>query len=78
MTRSALAYIMILLDYLKIEEADFSATLKKTISELQKTADSIEHLNTEEYYGEEELWEILEKIFKSIRKKLQDAGRRIR
>ncbi len=66
------------LEYLRIEEADFTATLKKTLSDLQKTADSIENLNTEEYYGEEELWDILERMFKVIRQKLQDAGRRIR
>lgn len=65
------------LDHLRIEEADVVASFKKTLSELQKMENSIEVLDIDEYYGEEELWVTLERIFKVIRQKLKDAGRRI-
>ena len=66
------------LDHLEIEEADLSASLKKTVTDLQKIETSIKEINSDEYFGEEELWDTLERLFKLIRQKLQDAGRGIK
>lgn len=65
------------LEHLIIAEADLSASARKTISELQKIETSLKELDTNEYFGEEELWRTLERLLKLIRRKLQDAGRRI-
>ena len=64
------------LDHLRIEGADLSASARKLISMVNKLEVSLHNLNTEDYYGEKNLWESLERVQRLITLKLKQAGRR--
>ena len=66
------------LDYLQIDYVNVSMAAKKILSDLQKMEDSIENLDTEKFYGEEDLWNTLENLLIVIKEKLREAGRRIK
>lgn len=65
------------LDHLAIKSADVSASAKKLLGNINKVAEAVQEIDVEEYYGEEELWESLERLQKLIRAKLRTAGRRL-
>jgi ParB family transcriptional regulator, chromosome partitioning protein len=65
-------------DYLKIDEADVSVSARKLVLNLQKIELALSNLDVEQYYGEEVLWDSLERLMKLIRVKLQAASRRIK
>jgi ParB family chromosome partitioning protein len=65
-------------DHLRIDDADVSANARKLIANLEKIETSVNDIDTEEFYGEEKLWETMERLLKLIRTKLQAAGRRIK
>lgn len=64
------------LDHLAINAASVSATARRVLKEVIKLETSLSELNAEQFYGEEDLWESLERIRKIIDKKLRAAGRR--
>jgi len=65
-------------DHLKIEQADVSANARKMANSIEKITEDIKNLDVNEFYGEEQLWNCLERLQKIIRSKLQEAGRRIK
>jgi ParB family transcriptional regulator, chromosome partitioning protein len=65
-------------DHLRIDEADVSAGARKLIANLEKIEISVNEIDIEEFYGEEKLWDTMERLLKLIRSKLQAAGRRVK
>jgi ParB family transcriptional regulator, chromosome partitioning protein len=65
------------LDHLVVKSADVSAVARRLSKDIAKLINSLQTLRTDEYYGEEELWLDLERLFSLIVKKLQEAGRRV-
>ncbi|HEY5499003.1 MAG TPA: ParB/RepB/Spo0J family partition protein [Bacteroidales bacterium] len=63
-------------EYLKISEADIATFERKFLTEINKIESLLIELNCENFYGEEPIWLSLEKLLKTIEKKLQEAGRR--
>lgn len=66
------------LNHLAIESASVSASAKKLLTSVNKIEDAIQRIDTDTYYGEEELWNSLERLLKLIRSKLIAAGRRLK
>lgn len=66
------------LDHLKIKSADVSASARKMLTMITKLDNSIKQIDVNDYYGEEDLWESLEKLLNLILSKLNAAGRRVR
>lgn len=66
------------LDHLIIESADVSASARKLLTSINKIEVSIVEIDVDEYYGEEALWDSLERLVMLIRQKLQAAGRRVK
>lgn len=66
------------LNHLLIRSADVSANARKLIGEIEKIKTAIYSIDVKEFYGEEELWEKLEKLAILIQSKLREAGRRTR
>jgi len=66
------------LDHLRIQSADVSAGVRKLINEINNMEADIDEIDVEEYYGEEELWLVLERLLNLIRLKLTAAGRRLK
>jgi ParB/RepB/Spo0J family partition protein len=64
------------LDHLIIESADVSASARRLLANITKIETSINEIDVDEYYGEEELWDSLERLLMLIRQKLKAAGRR--
>lgn len=65
------------LDYLNLEGAELAKTLKRTLTNVHKFETVIKDIDVQEMYGSEELWDALEQIVATIRKKLRQAGRRV-
>lgn len=66
------------IDYLLIQEADVSANARKTLSAVNTLYDTVENLDTDEFFGEEALWKKLEELSELIREKLKAVGRRLK
>lgn len=66
------------LDHLIIESADVSDNARKLVKAFNKLEISIQEIDVEALYGEEEMWIVLERIMKLIRHKLEQAGRRVK
>jgi len=66
------------IEHLAIQSADVSANARRLVSSIEKIEQSILDISTEQYYGEEALWQALEKLYKVIREKLQAADRRVK
>lgn len=66
------------LDHLMIPSADISAFTRKLLARFTKIEGEINGINVEECYGQEELWNTLQRLLTVIRKKLTAAGRRIK
>ena len=64
------------LDHLNIDSAAIRANAKKLLKIANALYDEIEDIDTDEYFGEEELWAKLEMLSKLIRNKLKALGRR--
>lgn len=66
------------LDYLLVPGADTSAQARRLVAKLLKVENDLKAMSVEDYYGEERLWEALERLFEIIESRLRAAGRRIR
>lgn len=66
------------LNHLAIKSADVSASARKLLNNVNKIEEAIKDIDAEEYYGEEELWQSLERLLSLIRSKLLAAGRRLK
>jgi len=65
-------------DHLLIPAADVSAQARTLHGKVQKVTEALADLDVEAYIGEEELWGALESLFRTIRKCLAAAGRRVK
>lgn len=65
------------IDFLNIRSADVSAHARKLETTVSSLTATLRDLDVREYYGEEGLWSLLEKLYKMIGRKLRDAQRRI-
>ena len=66
------------IDHVRISEAAVSANARKLVANIEKIEASIADLEVENFYGEETLWNSMERLMKLIRSKLAAAGRRIK
>ncbi len=66
------------LDHLKIKSADISASSRKILTSINKLEKSLKEIDVNDYYGEEEFWQSLEKLLKLIISSLNAVGRRLR
>lgn len=66
------------LEHLNIQSASISATARKMLKDVEKLTRAIETIEAEDYFGEERLWEALEKLHDAIQAKLKAADRRPR
>ena len=64
------------LDTLEIEEASVHAEAKSLLKKVAALRDIIDQLDTEQFYGEEELWETLSELVDTIKTKLKEADKR--
>ena len=65
------------IEHLAIPEASVSASVRAILRTVERLEQSIAGLGAEEFYGEKDLWDALERLFKVIRSKLRDADRRV-
>lgn len=66
------------LNHLAIKSASVSASARKLLTNVNKIEEEIMEIDVDTYYGEEELWESLERLLGLIRSKLLAAGRRLK
>jgi ParB/RepB/Spo0J family partition protein len=66
------------IDHLEIKSAAVHDTAKKITRSIGALTKTLEEIEIEDYYGEEEFWTDLEKLMRLIRTKLLAAGRRIK
>lgn len=64
------------LDYLEISAAQVKRTSVRVARMATKINDEITKIDAQDFYGEEDLWKELEKLYKTIARKLRDADRR--
>jgi ParB family transcriptional regulator, chromosome partitioning protein len=65
-------------EYLEIEGASVAAQVRQMTKEVGKVWQMVSELDVEQFYGEDEFWDELEKLVIAIRKKLKEAGRRVK
>jgi len=65
------------LDHLAIEGTDVSASARRLQNSIEKLEQSLRAIDIQEFYGEEGLWNSLEKLWRLIRAKLKAVGRRL-
>jgi ParB family transcriptional regulator, chromosome partitioning protein len=65
-------------DHLLIPAADVSAQARSIHTRIQKLQEELTDLDVEAYVGEEKLWTALESLLRSIRKCLNEVGRRVK
>jgi hypothetical protein len=63
--------------HLNIESAKIASEAKKLVNSIEKLFKQIESIDVEDYYGEEDMWSVLENLAKLIRAKLRSLGRRL-
>lgn len=64
------------MEHLAIRAADVSARARKIESAVSSLSASIKGIDVDEFYGEEDLWELLEELRSVIEQKLRHADRR--
>jgi ParB family chromosome partitioning protein len=65
------------LAYLAIEEAHVSASARRLQASAVRLEESLRQIDVQEFYGEEMLWDSLEKLWRLIGAKLRAVGRRL-
>ena len=63
-------------EHLNIGSAAVGASARKIGKAADQLVDQLDELDVEEYFGQEEMWEKLEKLARLIRQKLRTLGRR--
>jgi len=66
------------IDYLEISSATISSEARDMTKQAGKLLDTLNQIEVDSYVGEEEFWNSLHELSKSIQKKLLEAGRRIK
>jgi ParB family chromosome partitioning protein len=66
------------ISHLQIASASVAAAARKLVTDLEKITNAIRHLDVEQFYGEEKLWQALADLVKVAEKKLKDADQRMR
>jgi ParB family transcriptional regulator, chromosome partitioning protein len=64
------------LSFLEIEEASVHAEAKALIRQIRSVRALIAELDTEQFYGEEELWRVMSELLELLRTKLNEADKR--
>lgn len=64
-------------DHLNIEPATISANARKLERSAMALLQDVDAIDVKEWYGENKLWDVLEKLAEAIRKKLRAASRRL-
>jgi ParB family transcriptional regulator, chromosome partitioning protein len=65
------------IDHLEITKAQIHAQARTVLATLNRMYESLSEIDAREFYGEEELWRQLERLYKLIERKLRDADRRV-
>jgi hypothetical protein len=65
-----------LLDSLEIEEASVHAEAKGLIKRIASIRSLVADLDTEQFYGEEDLWRAMSDLIELFQKKLKEADKR--
>jgi ParB family transcriptional regulator, chromosome partitioning protein len=63
-------------EHLEIEEAGIAAQVRKMSKDIGKLRQVVSELDVDQYYGEDDFWDMLEKLAVVIQKKLKEVGRR--
>lgn len=66
------------LDHLALREAHVRAAARKLIQAITSLSEDIAHLDSEEFFGEEALWDALQKLVTVATQKLRSADKRLR
>ncbi len=64
-------------DHLSIDSAKVNANARKLLKSINSIYSDIDAIDTDEYFGEEEMWNKLEALAKLINNKLRALGRRV-
>lgn len=64
------------IETLELSEAKLHATASKLVRAVQRIQTDIEKIDVERYYGEKELWDVLQRLVRLLQKKLQQADKR--
>lgn len=64
------------LEYLSIKSADVSASARRMLRDVRKLIDGLNQIDPDEYFGQEDLWKVLEQLRDLIQMKLLAADRR--
>lgn len=65
------------LDHLEISSASVKGSARKLVRDIARLESSIDSVDVETFYGEEQFWGCLESLYLLIQRKLREAGRRI-
>ena len=65
-------------DHLEIEGLSVAAQVRKMRKDIGKLSQVVSEIEVEQFYGEDEFWDELESLAAEIRKKLKEAGRRMK
>ncbi len=63
------------LSYLEIEEASIHAETRAIVKRMNALESEMVNLDVQQYYGEEELWEAIERLLEILEKKLREADK---
>ncbi len=66
------------IDHLNIREANVGAQVRKLQGQITGLSDVLRNLDVRHYYGEELMWKALEDLLRLLRRRLEEAGRRVR
>jgi ParB/RepB/Spo0J family partition protein len=64
------------LHFLEIEEASVHAEAKTLVKKITSVQSLVAELDTEQFYGEEELWQAMSALIQLLQKKLKEADKR--
>lgn len=64
--------------HLEISSASVAAEAKEMKKQASKLLDVLNYMEVDSFVGEDEFWDTLQELVKTIRKKLLDAGRRVK
>jgi ParB family chromosome partitioning protein len=65
------------IDHLEIARAQIHAQARTILQSVIRVYEFVDELDAREFYGEEELWKQLERLYRLIGRKLRDADRRV-
>jgi ParB-like chromosome segregation protein Spo0J len=63
--------------HLQIASASVAAVARKLTSDIAKLSTALKHLDVNQFYGQEELWNRLSELIEIVRAKLKEADKRV-